>query len=430
MKKALIITYYWPPAGGPGVQRALKFVKYLPQFGWEPVVLTVQNPDSPNEDVSLLNDIPDGIKVYKTKSLEPFELYKKFTGKKSDSKIPNDIILNKKNVSFKDKIAQWVRLNIFIPDAKIGWKHFAVKKGIEIIKKENIDIIFTTSPPQTVSLIGKKLSKQTGVKWVADFRDPWMEIVYYQNVKRSWLTTKIDYMLEKKVFTSANAIVTISNDMIRMFKEKASNQKFYLIPNGFDNTDFTQNIDNKNENFTIAYTGSISKDRVPHVLFSALNKLIKVDGITNLRFNFAGKYCPEFEEEIKKYNLESISDLRGFVPHKESTQILQNADVLLLVVDNVKNNKGFLTGKLFEYMGTKKPTFAIGPVDGDAHSFLKESNSGAMVGYTDDDGAYKLLKEMYNNWKEGNNIYTFDVQQFSRQNLTKKLAEVFAETLK
>jgi len=429
-KKVLIITYYWPPAGGPGVQRALKFVKYLPQFGWEPVVLTVLNPDSPNEDVSLLNDIPEGTKVYKTKSLEPFELYKKFTGKKSDSKIPNDILLNKKNVSLKDKIAQWVRLNIFIPDAKIGWKRFAVKKGIEIIKKENIDIIFTTSPPQTVSLIGKKLSQKTGVKWVADFRDPWMEIVYYQNVKRSWLTTKIDYMLEKKVFTSANAIVTISNDMIRLFKEKSNNQKFYLIPNGFDNSDFTKNLETKNDNFTIAYTGSISKDRVPHVLFSALNKLNKVDGIKNLRFNFAGKYCQEFEDEIKKYNLESISDLRGFVPHKESTQILQNADVLLLVVDNVKNNKGFLTGKLFEYMGTKKPIFAIGPIDGDAHNFLKESNSGAMVGYADDDGAYKLLKETYNNWIEGNNIYTFDVQQFSRKNLTEKLAEIFGEIIK
>ena len=163
MKKVLIITYYWPPAGGAGVQRALKFVKYLPQFGWEPIVLTVEKSDSPVDDISLLNDIPNGTKVYKTKSLEPFELYKKFTGKKSDSKIPSDVLLDTKNASLKDKLSKWIRLNVFIPDAKIGWKKYAVKKGLEIIKHEKIDVIFTTSPPQTVSLIGLELSKQERV---------------------------------------------------------------------------------------------------------------------------------------------------------------------------------------------------------------------------------------------------------------------------
>ena len=198
MKKVLIITYYWPPAGGAGVQRALKFVKYLPQFGWEPIVLTVENPDSPTEDLSLLEDIPKECKVYKTKSLEPFEVYKKFTGRKSNEKIPGDILLKSDNVSLKDKLAKWVRVNLFIPDAKIGWKKYAVKKGSEIIRTENIDLIFTTSPPQTVALIGRKLAKLTGVKWIADFRDPWMEIVYYQNLNRSKITKAIDTSLEKK----------------------------------------------------------------------------------------------------------------------------------------------------------------------------------------------------------------------------------------
>ncbi len=426
MKKVLIITYYWPPAGGPGVQRALKFVKYLPQFGWEPIVLTVEDPDSPVDDKSLLGDIPKGTKIYKTKSLEPFELYKKFTGKNQDSKIPNDVLLSKSN-SLKEKIANWIRLNLFIPDAKIGWKHFAVKKGIEIIEKEKIDIVFTTSPPQTVALIGHALAKRTEVKWIADFRDPWMEIVYYQNVKRNPISVNIDSKLERKVLSNANGIVTISNDMIRLFKEKAKLQKFYLTPNGFDETDFANSKKEKNENFTIAYTGSISKDRVPYVLFSALNKLINEDGIKNLSLTFAGRYCKEFTTEIKRNNLSQFANLNGFVPHNESTKILQNADALLLVVDNVKDNKGFLTGKLFEYMGSKKPIFAIGPVGGDANEFLKSSNSGTMVGYKDSDGAYLLLKEMYENWNNNNLQYTFEVEQFSRKNLTKKLAEVFEE---
>jgi Glycosyltransferase Family 4 len=430
MKKVLIVIYYWPPAGGAGVQRALKFVKYLPQFGWEPVVLTVTNPDSPVDDASLLKDIPEGVKVYKTKSLEPFEIYKKFIGKKSNSKIPGDVLVSKGNQSIKEKIANWIRLNVFIPDAKIGWKYFAVKEGLKIIEKENIDLIFTTSPPHTVQLIGKSLAAKSGLRWIADFRDPWMEIVYYQNVKRSWLTTKIDSWLEQNVFSKADAVITISNDMIRLFKTKAMKQLFYLIPNGFDESDFNDYNKTKNENFTISYTGSISKDRVPYILFSALDKLINNDELKNISLNFAGRYCPEFNDEIKKFNLDNIADLKGFVPHKESTQILQNADVLLLVVDNVPDNKGFLTGKLFEYMGTKKPIFAIGPVDGDAHNFLKESNSGTMVNYSDVDGAYNLLKEMYSNWVKNSSPYTYEIEQFSRKNLTKKLAEVFEEIIK
>lgn len=430
MKKVLIITYYWPPAGGPGVQRALKFVKYLSQFGWEPIVLTVENPDSPVNDPSLFNDIPKGTKVYKTKTLEPFELYKKLIGKKSDSKIPGDVLIDNTNSSLMNRISKWIRLNVFIPDAKIGWKKHAVKRGAEIIRNEKIDVIFTTSPPQTVSLIGQTLSKITGVKWVADFRDPWMEIVYYQNVKRNFFTVRIDSKLERKVFEDANAVVTISDDMIRLFKSKAPNQNFHLIPNGYDETDFTVTDNNKNNSFTIAYTGVISKDRVPYSLLKALKKLTDEDGIKNIRLDFAGRYCPEFIAEIDKNNLTEISDLKGFVPHNESTQILKNSDCLLLVIDDVPNNKGFLTGKLFEYMGTKKPIFAIGPVDGDAHEFIKKSNSGKMVGYTDKDGAYYLLKDMYKNWKDGNNICTFDVQQFSRKNLTKKLSEVFENTLK
>ncbi len=430
MKKVLIITYYWPPAGGPGVQRALKFVKYLPQFGWEPIVLTVENPDSPVNDASLFEDIPRGTKIYKTKSLEPFELYKKFTGKKSDSKIPNDVLLNNENASLKDKLAQWVRLNIFIPDAKIGWKSYAVKKGLEIIKKEKVDVIFTTSPPQTVALIGQAIANRSGVKWVADFRDPWLEIVYYQNIKRSWLTTTTDKYLEKRVFSNADGVVTISNDMIRLFNSKASSQNYYLIPNGFDESDFKNSKKTKNDNFTIAYTGSISKDRVPSVLFYALDKLINRNGIKNIKLDFAGKYCSEFLDEIKKNNLSEYADLKGFVPHNTSTQILQDADLLLLVVDDVPNNKGFLTGKLFEYMGSKKPIFAIGPVDGDANEFLQQANAGAMVGYKDEEGAFSLLKEMYENWNNNVSSYTFEAEQFSRKNLTEKLAEVFEEIIK
>ena len=430
MKKALIITYYWPPAGGAGVQRALKFVKYLPQFGWEPIVLTVENPDSPVNDTSLLNDIPKGTKIFKTKSLEPFELYKKFIGKNSDSKIPNDVLLSKKNLSIKNRLAQWIRLNLFIPDAKIGWKKYAVKKGLEIIKTENIDLIFTTSPPQTVALIGRKLSKLSGVKWIADFRDPWMEIVYYQNVNRTKLTKAVDSSLEKKVMNDADRIITISHDIADLIRGKAKNQNVAIIPNGFDETDFESIELRKNTKFTISYTGSMSKDRVPYPFVSALKRLIYSDGIKNIQMKFAGKFCSEFYELIKKENLSEYFTIQNFIPHNESTKMLQSADALLLVIDNVPNNKGFLTGKFFEYMGCKKPIFAVGPVDGDANAIIKETDCGTMVNYNDDEEAYQSLKIMYDNWQNDRSNYKFDVEKFSRKNLTKTLTKVIEEIIK
>lgn len=425
MKKVLIITYYWPPAGGAGVQRALKFVKYLPQFGWQPIVLTVQNPDSPVDDKTLLNDIPPECKVYKTKSVEPFDLYKILTGKKKSQKIPSDVIANSKNLSFPEKVLRWIRINLFVPDAKIGWKYYAVRKAEEIIKKENIDLLFSTSPPHTVALIAKKIARKSKLKWIADFRDPWLEIVYYQSVKRNVLTKIIDSKLEKGVLNAADVIVTITNDMVKLFKTKVGEKNYQIIPNGFDESDF-QEIQNKNkEYFQIAYTGVITKSRVPLSFLNALNKMIYMDKIKNIKFVVAGKSCLEFKEAIKKYQLENYVDEKGYLPHHESTKILQTSDNLLLVIDNLPNNKGVLTGKIFEYLGAKIPIYAIGPIDGDANIIIKSTDSGIMIEHGDDNSAYELLIKMYRNWKENKNEFSFKVEQYSRKYLTKKLTEIF-----
>lgn len=429
MKKVLIITYYWPPAGGAGVQRALKFAKYMPEFGWEPIILTVENPESPTEDNSLLDDIPKECKIFKTKSLEPFNLYRKLTGKKSGENIPGDILLNDTDKSIKNKLSKWIRVNLFIPDAKIGWKNYAVKKGLEIIEKENVDLIFTTSPPQTVALIGKELAKRSGVKWIADFRDPWMEIVYYQNLNRTKLTKAIDSSLEKKVMKNADAITTISENMAELFRSKAKDQNVFVIPNGFDETDFDSLEYERNDKFTIAYTGSMSIDRVPYSFLKALNILINVDGIINIQIKLAGRFCPEFSEEISRNNLSEFISIQNFVPHKESTKVLQTSNALLLVIDNVPNNKGFLTGKLFEYLGCKIPIFAVGPIDGDAHKIIMDADAGLMVAYDDNEGAYQSLKIMYEDWKNYRSVYKFNVDKFSRKNLTKELTNAFKEII-
>ncbi len=422
MKRVLIITYYWPPAGGAGVQRVLKFTKYLPRFNWQPIVLTVPNPDAPVEDFSLQKDIPEICKVYKIKGFEPFALYKKFTGKKSDEKIPSDILV-KKNQSLKEKISKFVRANFFIPDAKIGWLKNAVRQGEKIIKDEKIDIIFASAPPPTAAMIGAKLAEKTGIKFVADFRDPWLEIVYNQKLKRSRLTKFIDSKLELRTLKQADKIVTISEDISQLLKSKVPSKDVVVIPNGFDESDFHAITTEKNKSLTIAYTGSMSVDRIPSPLMYALKKF-KENGVTNIRLNFAGRFAPEFYSLMKELEIEEFFHIQSFVPHNESTKILQTADVLLLVIDNVPNNKGFLTGKIFEYLGTRKPIFAIGPVNGDADKILTETNSGEMVNYSDNDKAYELLQKYYDDWKNENIRFSFNVGKFSRENNTKELAKL------
>jgi hypothetical protein len=430
MKKVLIITYYWPPAGGAGVQRALKFAKYLPQFGWQPIILTVENPDCPVVDETLLNDIPKECKVYKTKALEPFDLYKKILGKDKSYKIPSDVITKSTNLTLSEKISKWVRLNLFIPDAKIGWKHFAVKEGMKIIQDEKIDLIFATSPPHTIQLIAKKLAKLSKLKWVADFRDPWLEIVHYQNVKRNYFAKIIDNYFERGVLKNSHVLISISNDIVNLFKSKIGEKKYFVIPNGFDESDFLQINKTKNNKFTIAYTGVITKTRVPFAFLSAMNKLVYEDGIENIKFVIAGKTCLEFSNAVERYNLKNFVEEKGFLPHHESTKILQSSDILLLIIDDVPNNKGFLTGKIFEYLGSKIPIFAIGPTNGNANEILKETNSGEMINYSDDRKGYELLKKMYNNFSENSFNYKFEAEQYSRKNLTKSLSNIFDEITK
>jgi len=427
MKKVLIITYYWPPAGGAGVQRVLKFAKYLPQFGWQPIILTVENPESPVIDETLKKDIPRECIVYKTKSLEPFNLYKKLTGKSEDYKIPTNILAESK--SLKEKISKWIRMNLIIPDAKIGWKHYAVKAGKKIIKEEKIDLILATSPPHTVQLIAKKLAKSTGLKWIADFRDPWLEMLRNQDNERNVLTKYFDSKLEKSVLQKAGILISISPDMAKLLVTKTNGKKYYVIPNGFDETDFTKIEKVSNKNFTIAYTGIINNTRVPFVFLKALQKLIYEDKLKNIKFVIAGRTCNEFVAEVQKNNLQNFVEEKGFIPHNQSTIILQQADLLLLVIDNIPNNKGFLTGKIFEYLGARTPIFAIGPVNGNANEIIKNTNSGEMVDYSDENMAYQLLKKMYENWNANTISYKFEVEQYSRKKITESLANIFNEQI-
>ena len=268
------------------------------------------------------------------------------------------------------------------------------------------------------------MHKKTGVKWVADFRDPWSNLVYNQNLKRSSITKKLDKRFEKNVFSSASSIVSISNHLVEEFKLIAANQ-FAIIPNGYDEDDFSTNNEEHKSNkdfIEISYAGALSMERLPYALFPALSKL-KAD--FNFSVNIYGNVCPEFSDLAEKYKITEFVNYISYMPHNQLVKSLQKTDVLLLVIDDVPNNLGFLSGKLFDYMGYKKPILAYGPTQGDANKIIKDSSAGELYDYNDVDSTVDFFKRVKMAKESGNEMFDYETEIYSRKNLTKKLVKVF-----
>ncbi len=423
MRKALFITYYWPPAGGPGVQRVLKFVKYLPEFGWKPIVLTVKDGDYSAVDNSLINEIPENCKIYKTRTLEPFNLYKKFTGQKEDSKISTNVLIARENESIKKKLARWVRFNMFIPDARVGWIPFLIYNGMKIIKQEKPDVIFCTSPPHSLQIGAKILSELSGIPIVTDFRDPWSEFVHYQSIKRFPLTVKIDKGLEKSVLRNSNMVTTISDVNIEYFKDKTRLKDTAVIPNGFDEDDFSAMSKTKRDIFTITYTGAMTEDRVPHVLIKSV-RILKDEGY-NLQVRIIGNVSPMLRKLTEEASVEDMFRELPYVPHNEVLKSLCESDLLLLVINNVPDNKGIITGKIFDYLGSGVRTLGIGPVNGEASEILQNTEAGDMFDYNDVSGVTNFIKEMIDRKNKGIDLSVRIPEEYSRKKQTQKLAGLF-----
>lgn len=424
-KKVLIITYYWPPSGGPGVQRVLKFVKYLPALGWTPIILTVKNGEYPAIDETLEAEVPDECIVYKTDIFEPTQLYRRFTGMKSEEKIPVAVV-SEKSSSWKKRLASFIRLNFFIPDAKVGWMGPAVQKGMEIIKEHQPALIFSSSPPPTVHLIARKLAKRSKLKWIADLRDPWSKIHYYQN--RSSLATAIDARLEKRTLQSASALTTVSTDFSNLIH--APTHKFEIIPNGFDPTDFTfaEAAAKSPDQFVISYLGGLNENRFYPPFFQGLKIFMQSHPSLKekVKFIIAGKIHPSYLEQIEQILEGSISiDLRGYVPHDEAIKIMRTSDVLLLFLEKVADYGGHIPGKLFEYLMSGNTILGVGNKGGNAEKIILDTSAGVFLNTQDDFS--KALTKLYSQWKN-HTLQGADpskINQYSRKTLTEKLVKTF-----
>lgn len=391
-KKVLIITYYWPPAGGPGVQRIVKFTKILPDFNWQPIILTVDNPTSPARDESLLKDIPKSCKIIKTTTFEPFRIYRYFTGKSKSDTISKNTIIKSPNEKYSEKISRIIRGNLFLPDARVGWIPAMIKNGLQIIKNEKPAIIFSTSPPHSLQLGAKNLAKKTGIKWIADFRDPWIEAYWEKEVERINLSNRINRKLEQSILKNADIITTVSDGICDLFKKKEDKQ-YETIFTGMDfvNTDAV-----KSAYFQIIYLGNMSKYQSPDTILKAIDQLPNKNK-SLVKLLIIGNVYTGHVDRLKGYR--SIhTEIRDFLPRDKMIELAKSASLLLLINLSTVYGKGLMTVKIFDYLSLRKPILAIGDKNSSLEQLLIDTRSGRLFSSDEIKNISIFINEKMSEW--------------------------------
>jgi len=419
MNKVLIITYYWPPSGGAGVQRWLKFAKFLPEFGWEPVILTVdpQYAAYPVTDNSLAGDLSPALRVFKTPAVDYFSIYRK-----DKSKIPTAGFANSLDNTLKEKILRFVRGNFFIPDPRKGWNKNALLKACEIIDNEGIKHIVTTSPPHSTQLIGLKIKKRfPGIKWIADLRDPWTDIYYYKHFYPTIISKWIDSGYERSVLKNADRIITVGASLKNTFSSKVNGieSKITVIENGYDESDFDGSKENNSGRFTITYVGTLS-DIYPVTGFLTALRSFNPEG-KDFLIRFVGTVSEKVKEQIIAGIPEIFLEFISYVEHNEAVKYMISSSALLLIIPSHQSSKSIITGKLFEYLASGKPILCLGPAEGDAATIIEKCKSGITSDYYD---AEKISDFLGNLNKNSGSPDMKSVKEYSRIRLTEKVSEV------
>ncbi|MEO0900024.1 MAG: glycosyltransferase family 4 protein [Bacteroidota bacterium] len=433
MKKVLIILYYWPPAGGGGVQRWVKFVKYLPEFGWEPIVYAPENPDYPLQDPSLLKEVSSDVRVIRQPIFEPRKAVQKFLGGGKDNSkgkggksVDGLFYLDPKERSLKDNLTIWARGNLFIPDARTTWVKPSIKFLHKYLKENPVDVIVSTGPPHSMHLIGQGLKKKMGLPWFVDMRDPWTNIEFFEHLMlSSWAEAK-HKRLEKSVLLGADHVNEVGKDFIR-YDRSLGVENIDWLPNGYDDKDFEGEGEAVSPHFMISHIGTFEKDRSLDNLYKALGSLSEEFPTfkEDLRLQLAGKIAPEVLEEMAEKGLEDNVVNLGYISHSQAIQAMQRSQILLILINQSERNaKGKLTGKIFEYMASERPILIIGPEDGDAAEVMYDCEAGFACDFNNLEKLTAHLREQYQLYKEKGVIpsQTKGYEKYSRKNLTKTLA--------
>lgn len=424
IKKILIITYYWPPSGGSGVQRWLKFVKYLPQFGVQPFVFTPENPSFDLKDESLLRDVPPEAEVLHFPIWEPYALFNRISGKKQVT----GSVSSTQGSSWFQQLSVWIRGNIFVPDPRVFWVRPSVQFLDDFVKEQKIRAVITTGPPHSVHLIGLKLKKRNpSLKWIADFRDPWSEWGFLDSIKVGALARAVHKKLERKVLQQADKVLTITPFYVKHF-ERLGGRKVNLLTNGYDEDDFKNLKVQRQEKFIIRHVGIVNEKCNPVPFMEAVASLCESNESfkQHVQIDFVGNVNPVFESFVNNHSLlKSVTTFTATLPHKEVIELYGRSTVLLLVLTGYKDAEGYMPGKLFEYVATGLPILGIGPEEGDAAKLLQESKAGVMVESNDSGMILSSLLKLYHDWQKGVPDLKNLSMNYSRKAITGQLVELF-----
>jgi hypothetical protein len=425
-KHVLIVCYYWPPAGGPGVQRWLKFTKYLPDNDITPIVYCPENPNYPIQDKSLIEEIPENLEVLKTKIKEPYKFADKLSRKKA-SIISSGIIPKDEKQSIVDRLLLFIRGNFFIPDARKNWVKPSVEYLSKILEKRSIHCVITTGPPHSLHLIGLGLKRQLDITWIADFRDPWTTIGYHESLKLLPIARRKHELLEKQVLNTADEIIVTSQHTRNEFSNKTE-KPITVITNGYDSHDIPKKT--TDVVFSISHIGSLLSDRNPIILWEILSELIQEhqDIKRDLKLNLVGVVSEDVIKTMHSLGLTEYVNLVGYVSHREAIEYQMRTQLLLLIEINSKLTRAIIPGKLFEYMYSERPILAMGPENSDVETIINNTNTGRYFSYDAKQELKQFIINSYEKFKEGElYINPIGINQYSRKELTKKLASVLAK---
>lgn len=426
MKKVLIIVYYWPPSAGSGVQRWLKFVKYLRGFGWEPVVFTPENPDFDLKDPQLLNEIPEGVQVVKWPIFEPFQWYQKLVGQKAGAQV-NPVMKGEGQSSWKTRLALWIRANIFIPDSRMFWIRPSVRYLSKWLNENPVDAIVSTGPPHSMHLIALGLKKRTKIPWLADFRDPWTNIDFYHELNLSSWADRRHHYLEKKVLNTADQIVVVSSKSGKDY-EKMTSRTVSVITNGYDPADFEiENPPPADPGFIIIHIGMWGKARSHDIFWKGLAELREENANFKkaLEVRIFGVVDPFVRNQVEVFGDTNWKKFLPYIPHHEIIAEQLKATVLLLSINRGPTAEGIIPGKVFEYLALKKPILCLGKQGSDSAMIIENSGSGTVVDYDDLQGFKNVVLQMFLSWQSGNlSINSEGIERYSRKELCRRMASL------
>ncbi len=427
MKKVLIISYYWPPSGGAGVQRWLKFVKYLREFNWEPVLYIPDNPEYPEQDSSLEKDIPENLTILRQPIWEPYNAYKKVMGRKKEETINAAFLSEKKQNMFLENFSVWIRGNFFIPDARKFWIKPSVRFLKQYLKTNPVDAIVSTGPPHSMHLIAWNITRHFIIPWLADFRDPWTNIDFYKDLRLTASSDRKHQQLERMILHDATAVTVISNTMADDFN-RILPRNYDIITNGYDSDDIlTAPPPVLDKKFSIAHIGTLVSTRNPQSLWSALQQLLSAhqDLAKDLEIKLIGKLDHTVTESLESYGLTPYVNRIPYLPHDQVVISQLQSQVLLLIINNTPNAKMILTGKFFEYLAAKRPILCVGPLDGDAAAILGNTRAGLISDHGDTKTLEKHILDFYARFKKGDlHSESVNIETYSRKALTERLSSV------